>query len=107
MDNLIVGIICLTYSLFIYFFSPKEGKNMLGYKSPQQGMHKNIWKWSNKCFGILVLLGSSIYLIITITMRFFNISKYNSIINRYGIIYIFLCIIITEIYTFVNSHKNR
>ncbi len=107
MDNLIVGILCLAFSIFIYFLSPKEGENMLGYKSPQQGMHKDIWKCSNKCFGILALFGSSIYLITTIIFRIFNISEYNKNINHYGLIYVFICIIITEVYTFANSHKQH
>ena len=107
MDNLIIGIICLAYSLFISFFSPKEGKNMLGYKSPQQGINKNIWQWSNKCFGILAIIGSSIYLLTTIAFKILDIDNYYSVINRYGIVYIFLCIIITELYTFVQSQGKK
>lgn len=80
---------------------------MLGYKSPQQGMHKNIWKWSNRCFGSLAIFGSSIYLLAAIILKILNISNYNGKINQYGIIYIFVCIIITELYTFVNSQKNK
>lgn len=46
MSNLLIGVLCMLFSLFLFFLSPKENKNMFGYKSPQQGFHKNIWKWS-------------------------------------------------------------
>ena len=80
---------------------------MLGYKSPQQGINKNIWQWSNKCFGILAIIGSSIYLLTTIAFKILDIDNYYSVMNRYGIVYIFLCIIITEIYTFVQSQRKK
>lgn len=108
MDNLIIGILCLALSLFIFFISPKEAKNMLGYKSPQQRIRKSsVWKYSNKCFGILVLIGSFIYLLATIITRILSISEYNNKINQYGIIYIFICIGLTELYTFIRSQKER
>ncbi len=107
MNNLIIGILCLALSIFIFFFSPKEGRNLLGYKSPQQGMNKNIWKWSNRCFGILAIIGSSTYLLTTIVLKFLDIDDYNSIINQYGMIYIFACILVTELYTFIQSQKKN
>lgn len=107
MNNLIIGIVCFVFALFLYFLSPSEGKNMLGYKSPQQGTHKNIWKWSNKCFGILAIAGASIYLLAAIILRILSIGEYDSKINLYGMIYIIICIIITETYTFIRSQKSR
>mgnify|MGYP000935694320 CR=1 FL=1 len=107
MNNLIIGLLALAFSLFICFLSPKEGKNVLGYKSPQQGTHKNIWKWSNRFFGVLAIIGSVIYIIITIVFKILSIKEYNNKLNLYGMVYIFLCIIATEIYTFVKASKNR
>lgn len=106
MSNYIIGVICLALSIWTCFFSPREGMNMLGYKSPQ-GMHKNIWKFSNKCFGIFGIVGSSLYLLINLIFKILGLSDYYNDINKYAIIYIYVSIIITEIYTFVRFHKSR
>ena len=108
MNNFIIGIVCLALSFFIFFLSPNEAKNILGYKSPQQRIRKsNIWKHSNKCFGILALIGSFIYLLAAIITRILSINEYNNTINQFGIIYIFICIALTELYTFIRSQKER
>lgn len=99
MNNVIIGILCLILALYIFYQSPKEGKNMLGYKSPQQGIHKNIWKWSNKCFGFLAIVGSAIYLFIVVIFMYQGVVVYNTKLNYYGLIYILISVIITEIYT--------
>jgi hypothetical protein len=52
MNDIFYGLIFLCYGIFLFFFSAKEKKNMLGYKSLQQNMHKDIWKWTNQCFGL-------------------------------------------------------
>lgn len=105
MSNLFIGILCMLLSLVIFFYSPQEGSNMLGYKSPQQGKNKKIWYWSNKCFGILAIIGSAIYLILSLILKFMEITLYDHTINSLGLAYIFICIIITEVYTFICSHK--
>lgn len=107
MSNLFIGVLCMMFSLFLFFLSPKENKNMLGYKSPQQGFNKNIWKWSNKCFGLLAMIGSAIYLIIAAVLAFLEIRKYDAMINSIGLAYVIICVIVTEIYTFIISHKKR
>lgn len=107
MSNLLVGVLCLLFSLFLFFLSPKENQNMFGYKSPQQGFHKNIWKWSNRCFGLLAMIGSAIYLITAVILAFLEIHKYDAMINRIGLVYIIICAIVTEIYTFILSRKKR
>ena len=61
MKDIYIGLICLCFSFFLFFYSPKDPKNMLGYKSLQQNMHKDIWKWTNECFGLLALVGSILY----------------------------------------------
>ncbi len=105
MNNLTIGIICFAMSLFLYFYSPKN-ISILGYKSPQLGTHKKIWKWSNKCFGFLAIIGSAIYLFLSIIFRIANICEYDRIMNKFGIAYSLICIIITEVYTFVRYIKN-
>ena len=107
MRNLVIGIVCILFSLFLFFLSPKENKNMLGYKSPQQGLNKNVWKWSNKCFGVLAIVGSSIYLIATIILLLSGNDKYGDMINRIGLVYTIISVIITEIYTLILSLRNR
>ncbi len=107
MNNFVIGILCLIFSLFLFFLSPRENKNLLGYKSPQQGLNKSVWKWSNKCFGLLAIIGSVLYLITTIVLIILKLQKYGTLQNKIAIVYIFLCVIITEIYTFVCSYRNR
>ena len=68
MNNLGMGILFLCFSLFLRFYSPREKGNMLGYKSPQQGMRRNVWFWSNRCFGKLALAGSAVYLAASIIL---------------------------------------
>ena len=107
MSNLSIGVLCMIFSLFLFFWSPKEDKNMFGYKSSQQGFNKNRWKWSNKCFGFLALIGSAIYLITAVILAFLEIRKYDAMINRIGLVYVIICVIVTEIYTFIISRKKR
>ena len=78
---------------------------MLGYKSLQQNTHKDIWKWTNECFGLLATVGSIIYLIISIILEFRDIS-YSSRLNFLGLVYIFISFIITECYALIRKHKN-
>lgn len=106
MSNLTIGILCLALSLLQYFYSPKN-ISILGYKSLQLSTHKNIWKWSNKCFGLLAIIGSTIYLLASIILSVLSINEYDSIMNDYGIAYILVCVFITEIYTFVCAHKSK
>lgn len=105
MNNLGIGIVCMLYSIFLYSYSYKENQNMLGYKSSQQRMNKNVWKISNRCFGFLALIGSSIYLVVTVVLLLCNLSKYNEKLNIYGLIYICICVFVTEVYTLVRSRK--
>ena len=106
MSNYIIGLLCFVLAVWITFFSPKEGRNIFGYKSPQ-GMNKNIWKWSNKCFGILAMIGSFLYLLITLIAQLLGQDQFSNEINKYAILYIFVSIIITEVFTFVRSRKSR
>lgn len=80
---------------------------MFGYKSPQQGFYKNIWKWSNRCFGLLAMIGSAIYLIVAVILAFLEIRKYDAMINSIGLVYVIICVIVTEVYTFILSRKKR
>lgn len=105
MSNLVIGILCMVFALFLFFLSPKEAKNMFGYKSPQQGLNKNVWKWSNKCFGLLAIIGSTIYLISAIVLMVLGIHKYSVLLNKVGLVYIVISVIITEMYTFMVSYK--
>lgn len=107
MGNIGFGLLFLVLSLFIYFISPIYKKNILGYKSMQQGIHKDIWKWSNKCFGLLAMIGSVIYLAVSITFKVLDITDYNALLNQCGTFYIFLSILATEVYTFICSQKNK
>lgn len=94
------------FTVFV-FLSPKENKNILGYKSPQQGLNKNVWKWSNKCFGLLALIGSIVYLVATVVLMVMNLQEYGILQNKIAVIYIILSVIITEVYTFVCSCRNK
>lgn len=107
MSNLTIGILCMIFSLFLFFLSPKENKNALGYKSPQQGLNKNVWKWSNKCFGLLAIIGSFVYIITTVILIAMNLQEYGMLQNKIAVAYIILSVIITEVYTFVHSCRNR
>lgn len=53
MSNLFIGILCMLLSLVIFFFSPQEGSNMLGYKSPQQGKNKKYGIGQTNALGFL------------------------------------------------------
>ena len=70
---------------------------MLGYKSLQQNMHKDIWKWTNECFGLLALVGSIIYLIFSVILEIKDIS-FSARLNMYGLVYIIISFILTECY---------
>ena len=107
MKGSYIGLICLCYSLFLLFLSPKDKKNLFGYKSLQQNMHKDIWKWTNECFGILTLVGSIIYLTLSIILEINDISI-SSQLNKYGLIYIVFSFILTECYGLMKRYeKNR
>lgn len=105
MGNIGIGILFVIFSLFLYFVSPSENKNLLGYKSPQQGANAHIWKWSNKCFGMLALIGSVLYLISSIVLGVLELQDYGSIQNKIAIAYLVVCVIVTEIYTLIRSCK--
>ncbi len=107
MGSIGFGILFLVFSVFLYFISPIYKKNMLGYKSMQQGMYKDIWKMSNKCFGLLAMIGSSIYLAMAITFKILDMKHYNALLNQCGIFYILLSILVTEVYTFISSQKRK
>lgn len=51
------------------------------------------------------MIGSAIYLILSLILKFMEITLYDHTINSIGLAYIFICIIITEVYTFICSHK--
>lgn len=106
MKNIYIGLICLCYSLFLLFLSPKEKHNILGYKSLQQNTHKDIWKWTNECFGLLTLVGSIIYFIISIILEMKHIS-FSARLNKYGLIYIIISFVLTEFYGFIRIFKNK
>lgn len=107
MSNLIIGIVCMAVACFLFFLSPKEDKNMFGYKSPQQGLNKNVWKWSNKCYGLFAIVGSAIYLISAIVLLALRITQYNALLNKMGLAYIFVSIILTEICTYILSLRKQ
>ena len=104
MKAIYIGLIFLCYSLFLLFLSPKDKKNMFGYKSLQQNTHKDIWKWTNECFGLLTLAGSILYLALTIIFEVNNISLSRKL-NKYGLIYIIISFVITECYGFIKRYK--
>ena len=70
---------------------------MFGYKSLQQNIHKDIWKWTNECFGLLTLFGSMLYLTLSIILELKGISI-SSRLNMYGLFYIVFSFILTECY---------
>lgn len=103
MNTIYIGLICLGLSIFLIFYSPKEKKNMLGYKSFQQNMHKDVWKWTNRCFGFLTLIGSFIYLTLSILETLGIIHFVN--LNKYALYYILFSIVVTESYALVKRIK--
>jgi uncharacterized membrane protein YesL len=78
---------------------------MLGYKSLQLNTHKEIWKWTNECFGLLTLVGSIIYLAVSVYLEANDILF--SRLPVYGLIYIAISFVITECYAFVKKYKNK
>lgn len=108
MNNIYIGLICLALSIFICFFSPKEGYNPLGYKSPQLNTNKKIWFWTNRFFGILAMIGSAIYLLISIfTLVVLKNEPFLIMLNKFGLVYIVIAIVITEVYALTKSLKER
>lgn len=105
MTNIYIGLICLGCSLFLIFYSPKEKGNMLGYKSLQLNTHKDIWKWTNICFGLLTLIGSIVYLSLSIleALKIINFAN----LNKYGLYYIGIAFAVTEFYAFYKKIKYR
>ncbi len=106
MKTIYIGLICLFYGFYLFFLSPKEKKNMFGYKSFQQNMHKDIWKWTNECFGLLILAGSIIYLTFSIVFEINDIS-FTARLNQYGLFYILSSIVLTECYGSYKRYKNK
>ena len=98
-----MGIFFLCASLFLRFYSPKERGNMFGYKSPQQGMRRNVWFWSNKCFGKLALTGSTVYLASDVFLLFTGNMERLERLNRYILPWILFSIAVTEIYTYIRT----
>lgn len=110
MNNIYIGLFCLVISIFIFFCSAREGPNALGYKSPQLKTHKSIWLWTNKCFGFFTLIGSCIYLLLSIILLLIKNEEYLSVLNKYGLFYILFSFIITEIYALTKKiidNKNK
>ena len=103
MTQTVILIICVLMSMFIYFYSPRE-ENVLGYKSLQLGTNKNAWKWSNRCFGIISIIGSLIFLSVDIIGRIRN-DNYN--LYKYILLYIVLAFIITEVYVIIKKLKDK
>lgn len=99
MNQTIILCICFFASLFLFFYSPKE-KNILGYKSLQQNLDSNVWKWSNKCFGGLSLLGSILFSII-------HMYNKDMILFKYILIYILISFVITELYVFIQRIRSK
>ena len=79
---------------------------MFGYKSFQQGMHKEIWKWTNQCFGLLIMIGSIVYLIISIVLQVKGIS-YSARLTKYGFIYVVISFVLTECYGVIQRYRNK
>ncbi|HHV13301.1 MAG TPA: hypothetical protein GXX75_23805 [Clostridiales bacterium] len=77
---------------------------MLGYKSVQLRSHKNIWKWSNRCFGMLSIIGSSLFLLVDVIGRVIN-KKYD--LYKYVLLYILFAFIITEAYVLIKKLKDN
>ncbi|MDF2512270.1 MAG: hypothetical protein K0S04_2136 [Herbinix sp.] len=78
---------------------------MLGYKSLQQNMHKNIWRWTNECFGLLTLVGSIIYVAISVYLEANDILF--SKLPMYGLLYIVISFVITECYAFYKRYTDK
>ncbi len=106
MKAIYIGLICLCYSLFLFFLSPKEKKNILGYKSLQQNIHEDIWKWTNECFGLLTLFGSIIYLTFSVLLEIKDIS-FSARLNMYGLVYIIISFVLTECYGLIKRYKHK
>ena len=79
---------------------------MLGYKSLQQNMHKDIWKWTNECFGLLTLVGSIIYLTFSIILEIQDIS-FSAKLYKYGLVYVIISFLLTECYGLFKRYKNK
>lgn len=107
MVNILIGVFYIAMSSYILFFSSTDKPNVLGYKSLQINIHKNIWLWTNKCFGIFSLIGSILYLLISVILLLTENSEYLAVINKYGLYYILISFVITEIYAFWKKVKDN
>ena len=101
MKVLLAGIFCLLLGVICYF---SEKGNFLGYKSPQLNSHPSIWKWTNHVFGLCLIAGSIVFILISLILY--------PIQNEYlmygiGIGYIILSTIITEVYTLVKKNRTK
>lgn len=79
---------------------------MFGYKSLQQNMHKDIWKWTNECFGLLTFVGSIIYIICSIILEKKDI-PFSPRLNIYALVYLTICVVLTECYGVYKRYKNK
>ncbi len=106
MSNINLGIGFVILGILVYWFAPNSPHN-LGYISLQLGRNKNIWKWSNRFFGRLWLIGSIIFLITAIILKISDVGKpkINNWVEGIFFIYIIISIIITEIYIFIKTQK--
>lgn len=106
MNGIKIGLFCICYGIFLFFVSSREKKNMFGYKSLQQGMHKDVWRWTNQCFGLLLIVGAIFYLTFSIVLYSKGIS-FSKELNLYGKVYLLTSIVLTECYTMIRRHRSK
>lgn len=77
---------------------------MLGYKSLQLKKHKDVWKWTNQCFGLLTLIGSISFLVFLSILKIQGEGTSLSGIKVF-LYYILFCFVITECYAYIQRKK--
>ncbi len=108
MSNINLGVGFVILGILVYWFSPNSPHN-LGYVSLQLRRNKNVWKWANRFFGRLCLIGSVIFLITAIVLKVFNTGKLQN--NNWAMVifltYIIVSVIITEIYISIKIQQQK
>lgn len=105
MTNFYIGFLILGCSLFLLFLSPKEKNNIFGYKSLQLNTHKDIWKWTNQCFGLLILFGSVGFLLYLSILKIQGIEASLDVSLDLIKLYLLFSLVITECYAWVKKYK--
>lgn len=101
MENIKIGVLLIVFSFFLIYISPREKYNAFGYKSLLSKINKYTWEWTNRLFGIFLLIGSFAFLFMSIYFKITNNNTYDDLLKKYGLIYIIVVTLAIESFGFI------